>query len=163
MAGDDEATPLIDVLALRSDVYRLVSLLFADERVAEVDALRELADFHHEAEVNRLLIWIAIAVRQLLDIDSGMSKRTCGQLWPDLRRETREDLTFRDACNKIIHAVEIIPYDFGGDEANIPDRARYNGTITVRGRWRKKSTRAVVDFQQFAEHCASLSSEFLKD
>ena len=48
MAGDDEATPLIDVLVLRSDVYRLVSLLFADERVAEVDAFRELADFHHD-------------------------------------------------------------------------------------------------------------------
>ena len=66
---DADATPLIDVGALRSDLYRLVVLLLADESVAKVDTFRDLADAHHEAEVNRLLIWVAIATRQLLDID----------------------------------------------------------------------------------------------
>lgn len=163
MADDTDAAPLIDVAGLRRDLYRLIALLLADERVAEVDAFRELADVHHEAEVNRLLIWVAIAVRQLLDLDDTTAKRTCGQLWPDLRREASQDLTFRDACNKIIHAVEITPYDLGDDPGTIRDRARYDGEIRIRGRWRGQSTRTVVDFRQFAECCTVLSSEFLKD
>ena len=163
MAGDTDTTPLIDVAALRGDLYRLVALLLADESVAEVKAFRDLANAHHEAEVNRLLIWVAIAVRQLLDIDGTTARQVCGQLWPDLRREASQDLTFRDACNKIIHAVEIVPYRLGDDPATIPERARYDGTITIRGRWYGKSTRTDVDFRQFAGYCTELSSRFLKD
>ena len=163
MPDDIDATPLIDIPALRRDVYYLVALLFSDESVAKVDALRDLADAHYEAEVNRLLIWVAIAVRQLLDINGDLSRRTCGRLRPDLRDPASEDLTFRDACNKIVHAVEIIPYDLGDNETTIPDRASYNGTITIRGRGRRKgvSTHAVVDFGLFAEYCTLLSEGFL--
>lgn len=163
MPDDTDAAPLIDVADLRRDLYRLIVLLLADESVAEIDAFRELADVHHEAEVNRLLIWIAIAVRQLLDIDGTTAAQTCGQLWPDLRNLTSEELTFREACNKIIHAVEIVPYRLGGDPATIPERARYDGTITVRGRWHGRSTHTHVNFQRFAECCTDLSSRFPKD
>ena len=164
MPADADATPLIDVRALRSDLYRLVVLLLADESVAEVDAFRDLADAHHEAEVNRLLIWVAIAVRQLLDIDDTTSRQTCGRFWPDLSDATREqDLTFREACNKLIHAVEIVPYGFGDDPATIPERARFEGTITIRGRWRDRRTHTVMNFQRFAECCTALSGNFLKD
>lgn len=162
MANDTDV-PLIDVAGLRRDLYRLVVLLLADESVAEVDAFRDLADAHHEAEVNRLLIWVAIAVRQLLDINDATAKQACGQLWPDLRNATSKDLTFREACNKIIHAVEIVPYRLGDDPGTIPDRARYDGTITIRGRWHGKSTRADVNFQRFGEYCTELSDSFLKD
>ena len=163
MADDTDAAPLIDVEGLRRDLYRLIALLLADERVDDVDAFRELADVHHETEVNRLLIWVAIAVRQLLDLDDTTARQACGQLWPDLRRAASQDLTFRDACNKIIHAVEIVPYRLGGDPATIPARARYDGTITIRGRWRGNNTHTHVDFRQFAEYCTELSSRFLKD
>ena len=44
MPDDIDATPLIDIPALRRDVYYLVALLFSDESVAKVDALRDLAD-----------------------------------------------------------------------------------------------------------------------
>jgi hypothetical protein len=38
----------------------------------------------------------------------GVSKRPCGQLFSDWpKREQIEDLTLREACNKIIHATEI--------------------------------------------------------
>ena len=161
---DGDVAPLIDVRALRSDLYRLVVLLLADRNVAEVDAFRELADAHHEAEVNRLLIWVAIAVRQLLDIDTTRAGQTCGRLWPDLHDPTSaRDLTFRDACNKIIHAVEIVPYGLGNDPATIPERARFEGNITIRGSLRGKNTHAVIDFRRFAEYCAALSSAFLRE
>ena len=163
MPDETDATPLIDVAALRRDLYSLVVLLLADESVAEVDAFRDLADAHHEAEVNRLLIWVAIAVRQLLDIDGAGAGQACGRLWTDVRNQTSGDLTFRDACNKIIHAVEIIPYGLGDDPATIPDRARYDGEIRIRGRRYGKTTRAIVDFRRFAGYCNVLSSEFLKD
>lgn len=163
MTDDTDAAPLIDVAGLRRDLYRLIALLLADESVAEVDAFRELSDVHHEAEVNRLLIWVAIAVRQLLDLDDTTARQSCGQLWPDSLREASQDLTFREACNKIIHAVELVPYRLGDDPATIPDRARYDGTIRIRGRWRGRSTRTHVNFQQFAEYCTDLSSKFLKD
>ena len=164
MPADTDATPLIQIGALRSDLYRLVVLLLADESVADVDAFQDLADAHHEAEVNRLLIWVAIAVRQLLDIDGARAGQTCGRWWPDLRdRTTEQELTFREACNKVIHAVEIVPYGLGDDPATIPERARFEGRVTVRGRWHGRKTHTVIDFQRFAECCTALSRDFSGD
>ena len=53
--------PVVDIAGLRRDIYRLLVLLLADDKVVEVDAFSELADDYHEGEVNRLLIWITIA------------------------------------------------------------------------------------------------------
>ncbi len=169
MAGNDDDAPVINVAALRRDIYRLVVLLFADARVAEVPAFRELADSenNHESEVNRLLIWISIATRQLLNINEHQtSARTCGQLCRDYPRAAWKNLTFVAACNAIIHAVEILPFEPPEDDADIPARGRYsyNGTITIRGRGRgnRLGTRAVVDFPRFAECCVLLSDDYLK-
>ena len=166
MAEHDDP-PVVNVAALRRDIYRLIVLLLADERVTEVEAFRDLADSesNHESEVSRLLIWIAIATRQLLDIkEHRTSERTCGRFCRDYPRDAWRDLTFRTACNAVIHAVEIIPYDLPEDEVDQRDRARYTGTITIRGRGRRKrmSTRAVVDFRQFAEYCTVLAEDFLR-
>ena len=82
MAENDDDAPVISVAALRRDIYRLIVLLLADEKVAEVAAFRDLADSdsNHESEVTRLLIWAAIACRQLLDIkEHDMAEKTCGR------------------------------------------------------------------------------------
>ena len=71
---------LIDVAALRGDVYRLAVLLYAERSVIEIDALRMLSDDHHDREVNRLMIWIAIASRRLLDIDDSTASARCGRI-----------------------------------------------------------------------------------
>ena len=110
-----------------------------------------------------MLIWVAIATRQLLGIDGTRAGQPCGRLWPDLRDPTSRDLTFREACNKIIHAVEIVPYGLGDDPENIRERARYEGTISIRGRRNGKNTHTVIDFQRFAEYCAVLSGGFLDE
>ena len=154
---------LIDVAALRGDVYRLAVLLYAERSVTEIEALRMLSDDHHDSEVNRLLIWIAIASRQLLDIDASTASARCGRICWDYPDGEWKDLSFRSACNSAIHAVEIIPYDPGEVEVG-PHRACYNGKITILGQGRRKGvrTRTVLEFERFAECCVRVSSNFRK-
>lgn len=154
--------PVVDVAALRGDMYRLIVLLFADRSVDDVEAFRNLADDHHESEVNRLLIWLAVASRQLLDIDGSAAGEPCGRICWDYPDGAWKDLTFRGACNTVIHAVEIIPYDL--EDVGEASRACYDGKITVRGRGRRNgaNTRARMDFEKFAECCLRLSNDFLQ-
>ena len=158
-----QADPSIDIARLRADVYRLSVLLFAEPSVIEVDALRILSADHHENEVNRLLIWIAIATRQLLDIDASTGRERCGRICRDFPDGEWKELEFRSACNTIIHAVEINSYDVDAVDEKAP-RACYDGKITIRGRGRGKSrnTRAVVEFEKFAECCIRVSGNFLR-
>ena len=83
---------------------------------------------------------------------------------PRLSPRAMGNLTFVAACNAVIHAVEIVPFDLPEDDAETPVRGRYNGTITIRGRGRgnRLGTRAEVDFLNFAECCASLSGDYLE-
>lgn len=37
----------------------------------------------------------------------------CGELWPDEEPQSNVDLSFREACNKIIHAKSIRIEEFG--------------------------------------------------
>ena len=154
---------LIDVAALRGDVYRLAVLLYAERSVTEIEALRMLSDDHHDREVNRLLIWVAIASRQLLDIDGSTASARCGRICWDYPGGEWKDLSFRNACNSAIHAVEIIPYDPRKFKVG-PHRACYDGKITILGQGRRKGvrTRTVLEFERFAECCVQVSSNFRK-
>lgn len=153
---DDEST-LVSALSYRRDLYQLIVLLLADEKVDAHEQFKELSKVHHETEVNRLLILIATATRQFLDLKpSSVSKEKCGQYWPAYPGRV-EDLQFRQACNSIIHAVEIIPHD--------SDSGFHKGTILIRGRPRRslansQPTRAELDFDSFAKCCYRLSNEF---
>jgi hypothetical protein len=52
-----------------------------------------------------------------------VSKRPCGQLFPDWpKREAIEDLTLREACNKIIHATKIGRNVVDPDPGRNPDQ-----------------------------------------
>ena len=62
---NDEHT-LVNVLSYRRDLYQLIVLLLADEKVAADEQFKELSKSNHETEVNRLLILIATATRQFL-------------------------------------------------------------------------------------------------
>ena len=160
MANHDRS--LVPVPSYLRDLYQLITLLLSDRRVAGIADFRALSEVNHEAEVNRLLIWIATATRQFLDmdqrrIDRSMANVACGQYWNtytgDPDRDNREALRFRQACNIVIHAVET--YD--------PDRGYHRGVITIRGRRRRQfgsqANRAALDFVQFAKHCIRLTRE----
>ena len=158
-------TGLINVSSYRRDLYQLISLLHADEKVAGVAEFKELSEVNHETEVNRLLIWIATASRQFLDMDvrpraHSFNDAICGRYWDaytgDALNDNVRNLRFRQACNIIIHAVEITSYD--------PDYEYHRGLITVRGKRRRRAglwqaNRAMLDFDLFAKHCIRLSKE----
>ena len=71
MANDDRS--LVPVPSYLRDLYQLITLLLSDRKVAGIADFRALSEVNHEAEVNRLLIWIATATRQFLDMDHLIS------------------------------------------------------------------------------------------
>ena len=157
MAVDHHETPIINVASYLRDLYQLIVLLLADEKVAGDTQFRELSEVNHDSEVNRLLIWIATATRQLLDLrPRSDGDALCGRYWDIFPGDdlVSAPLRFRQACNIIIHAVELISYD--------PHCGYHRGTITIRGRRRgrgRHANRAMLDFSQFAKHCILLSKE----
>ncbi|MYE13573.1 MAG: hypothetical protein F4X99_18345 [Gammaproteobacteria bacterium] len=163
-------TPNINVLSLRADVYRLLCLLLADEKINSADVFREVGSQIHEDEVNRLLIWIAVATRQLLELDDSEATAGCGRLWTRYPADDPEVLTLRKACDKVIHAIEIVPYDIpeGDDPAGteVPPTTRYYaGRITLRTRasTRHPASRAELQFETFAEHCFRLTERLTQE
>lgn len=165
--------PNINVVSLREDIYRLVCMLLADEKVSARPLFQEAAADIHEWEVNRLLIWTAIAVRQLLEINHTDEEHPCGILWNDFPNGTKETLTFRKACDKLIHANEIIAYpipydpisDESSDKAGESSLRHYEGTITIRttASTRYKASRCELDFETFAGYCFRLAERFLEE
>ena len=132
---------------------------------------KHLSESNHDNEVNRLLIWIAIATRQLLDIKThSIGVQVCGQFCRDFPNTGYESLTFRKACNAIIHAVEILSYDPDDEESTKEGTWKadyYKGTIIIRGKQgtgrKQKSTRALLNCEKFAEYCIFLSAEFTEE
>jgi hypothetical protein len=61
---DKDEIPIINISADHRDLYQLLTLLLADEKVAMNANFKNLSESNHDNEVNRLLIWIAIATRQ---------------------------------------------------------------------------------------------------
>ena len=162
--------PNINLLSLRADVYRLLCLLVADETVNAVELFREAGHQIHEEEVNRLLIWIAVATRQLFDLDGDDEDRECGRLWRRYPSDDVEPLTFRKACDKVIHASEIVAYplpedaDADGDDVRSTTRP-YAGTITIRTRASRghPASRAELEFEAFARHCFRMTARLAEE
>lgn len=106
------------------DVYRLLSVFLADRRVVEEregdqDPLLKLRERFIEVEIVHTLIGVAILNRgqeehmrgprdDPAEISFPPIEMGCGLLKPDIEKSDREvELNFREACNKIIHAVQI--------------------------------------------------------
>ena len=168
---DKDETPIINISAYHRDLYQLLTLLLADKKIAMNANFKNLSEGNHDNAVNRLLIWIAIATRQLLDIKTHITGvQVCGQFWKDFPNTGSEGLTFRQACNAIIHAVEILSYDPDDEESTKEGAWKadyYKGTIIIRGKQgtgrRQKSTRALLNCEKFAEYCILLSEEFTEE
>ena len=69
MTRDRDESPIINIPSYRRDLYQLLTLLLADEKVAMNANFKNLSESNHDNEVNRLLIWIPTATRALLDCE----------------------------------------------------------------------------------------------
>ena len=111
------------------DLYRLLCIVLADKAVAKLTvderAGRGVAAIQAEyrkVETIRILVSSAVALRIMFDrypkAFGKLPQRACGVLYPKWPNRTREDLTLREACNKVVHAIEI------NDDLVIPDKER---------------------------------------
>lgn len=116
---------------VRRDLYRLGCLIASDAMLFEMaegesDEMLALRDEFMTDEIVHLLVSIATANRIHLDhLKDARSSHlspagdVCGLLQPSVLEDAEIPLTFREACNKIIHAVNIVP-ETAGDPAEHP-------------------------------------------
>ena len=151
----DRDSPIINMLTLRRDLYFLLSLLLADKNVAEVPGVVVWTKIFHEDEVRRLMLWTATAMRGLLDLldreKDDFSNRYCGEYRADLESDTETALTFRQACNSVILAKEMMPYRVPLPESEGTIKQIYSDRITIRSTHGKKKTHALLDIMEFVQ------------
>lgn len=165
----DTDSPIVDMLTVRRDLYLVMSLLLADKEVAKVHNVVVWTRAFHENEVRRLMLWVATAMRGLLDLlkkeKDTFSKQNCGEYWTafPIDDEKPPALTFRQACNSIIHAKEILPYRAPERDSIKNINRVYRNRITVRGTNRGKTTRAQLDIIKFVRIAYELTKSFEED
>jgi hypothetical protein len=112
------------------DLYRLFCMLLGDERLAAMERdwfiIRQLRGEYVETECIRILTSVSTALRILFDQHdlefAELSKRPCGKLFPEWPNTKTEDLTLREACNKIIHATKVNYDEEDPDPGYNPDQ-----------------------------------------
>ena len=156
--------PIVDMLTLRRDLYLVMSILLADKELSKSDGMGIWTKPLHEIEVRRMVLWSATVVRGLLDLlesrEDKFSGQNCGEYWSDFPRGKETSLTFRQTCNTVIHAKEILPYLPPQPDMMKAGKVVYAGRITVRSVFRQKTTRAQVDMLKFVEIATALITFF---
>ncbi len=168
--SDDK--PIANITIYRLDIYRLLSLLWADEKITKNDILQSLSNDHCESEVNRLLILTAVVTRQILDNANDKYKaiegKKCGKFWHNYPDEGDKHLDIRKACNMIIHATDIVIktggyyYREGGNESGSAqqDKGYFQDKIGITGQNKRRgrgNEYAELDLAEFTQHCIELS------
>lgn len=165
----DVDDPIVDMPTVSRDLYFVMSLLLADEAIAKIPNAVTWTKSFHGNEVRRLLLWIAVSMRSLLDLldpentSTDVANQNCGEYWRDFSGE-QLSLTFRQACNSIIHAQEILLYKIPESEQATEEMLWqvYIDRLTVRGHYQDKKTRAQLDiilFVQIANQLINLHQE----
>lgn len=165
--GTDTQRPVLDILLFQRDVYLLLAMMLADEAISEISEFQDIATDNYENEVKRLLVLTAVSARQLMESTKNKTKKKiCGKLHThdDSEQTVLSKLIFWKACNSIIHAKDIIPYDDiaqNASEEKIPERRCYKGTITVHSQYQGKREVAEINGQDYAKYCIMLGKEHL--
>jgi hypothetical protein len=147
-------------IALR-DVYRLFLVFAGDARIFDLTGegqnapLRLMRDDLFVDEITHLLIGTAIANRIQLEhmhaVRSGSSDEAgkiadaeCGDLYSNILGDNgSQKLSFREACNKIVHAIHIVP-DCGNPAEN-----PLTSEVKLRGHKGKEAWAAYLNIPQY--------------
>lgn len=138
---------LIEPPLIYASLYDLAAVVFSSEGLARLstgddrDEFDKLRVRHEIAQATKLLIEVAVILRNLLD-GGSWPRDAIHEIRVDSRPETdvgviregrkgQSPLRFREACNKVIHAKEI---SFG--MTSLPDRMDFlNGMVELHGDW----------------------------
>lgn len=145
------------IVRLRIDLHHLISIFLASKPIAElVDkepeyATRDLLSYELEdAEISRLLLSAAITLRVLDDRerkDLDCFSLQCGTIIKKTHEpEVLKGLTIRDACNKIIHAIDV-QFD---RTCQFGTYQHLGSTFRLEGQYKGDTWRATINAYEFA-------------
>ena len=157
----------IDTITLEREVYWLATVFAAsstlhqlapDEDDNELDKLR----LHFEiSEASRLLISVGVMIRNLMDAKSPemlelyiRKKDMIVGHYTIGKKRRKKELTFREACNKLIHALRI-NFDMAG--RNKKKLGYLRPKVYLYGEFRDEGWRAVLDVTKFIKIAYRLS------
>lgn len=152
---------------LLGELYRLGTLVAADDKLMKAGpgnrtaALQYLRNRFLEEEIIHLLVSTATASRIHAEHMSGprsdadeisytQLKGNCGQLWPDIAKSDLIDLTLREACNKIVHALEITIETEGAIEST-----PIKHVVNLRGKLGSREWRCELNLYAYIELCVA--------
>ena len=155
-------TPLlIERTLIHASLYDLAAVVFGSEGIASLSTGEDLDEFdklrvrHEITQATKLLIEIAVVLRNLLDsgnwpLDEIHGTRVAnrpetevGVILEESKQET--SLRFREACNKIIHAKKI---SFG--MRSLPEQMDFlDGTVELHGDRQGRSWVAKIRLADF--------------
>lgn len=157
---------IFDGATVRRDLWQLLRIYLSERPFTELtqhelyrdgwdQPLIGLDSEFSEYEVTRILLNTAVSLRVIDDRDGGVLERfdACGELVPEIGGADTQQLSLREACNKILHA-ERINYDVdrldGGDvrEAGLWPMF-LNPTIYLYGTLRGRPWKATLDVMAF--------------
>lgn len=147
----------------------------SEEKSGKIDAI-----FFEKAEVKltEILLNISVKMRTFEDIlathevkeeydnfiKSNFEADQIGSLGNGKNTEERVGLSFREACNKIIHAEDLRYVYSNGDNPRDEDFGwGMEGTIELQGRFGKKHWDAWIFADDFLEACMLISENFDRD
>lgn len=129
-----------------------------------------------EERLSRALLDIAVRMRTLEDILSSSGKRAdyhdlisqlveddqIGSLgWKDGKVGERSGLSFREACNKIIHAEDVRPIYDNGSNAGDEDFAwGMDGSVELLGSLGKREWEVWMFVEEFLSTCIDVANHF---
>jgi len=141
---------------LDRDVYRLVALFHASEKLAKTpERICKLRDMYQESEVCRLLLTIAVTARNNMDSNPSRTEYwfdgeddTVGSLAKNLDQPNQlSDLSFRESCNKIIHC-DRVNFDYIEDKPRMGDSLRPR--VYLYGEHGQRSWKATLEIDKFS-------------
>jgi len=156
---------------IRLDLYRLICYFQTSEYLSNLTDMgdfcpwQSLRDDFEAAEIVRILLQTAVMIRFIAfgHADEQRSQKEAmdgevGKLFVKSAESAQQPLSLREACNKIIHARNIVLDDNGGEHT-------YNTFIKPRvfcheNFEKKTGWRAELDVVRFVEICSQLATSF---
>lgn len=140
--------PFVDIVRLQ--VYQILTILYSSKLINTHKKFSELSGDYEQSELMRLLLGLAIYSRNQIDnsvdhIQSlGSNNSNVGKL---LIEGKEKKLTFREACNKIIH-IEHINFDLK-DPKSLKKHKGIAPTLYMYGKYQGKEWKVVLDIMKY--------------